>query len=95
MRVRVSARRIGGRSLPWNQKPKEYQGTLLSTRKTNDDRMVVVLFLGGPENERGPHLYEPRVTSVLGDEIRIVGLEKCEQAWVLQEWQCEILTTRD
>lgn len=91
MRVRVSQRRIGGRSLTWNQKPREYQGTLLSMRKSAEDRMVVVLFLSGTENESGPHLYEPRVTSVLGDEIRVVGLEKHEQAWVLQEWQMEIL----
>ena len=59
-------------------------------RKSTEDRMVVVLFLGGSD-ENGPHLYEPRVTSVLGDEIRVVGLEKHEQAWVLQEWQMEIL----
>lgn len=52
--------------------------------------MVVVLFLSGSD-ENGPHLYEPRVTSVLGDEIHVVGLEKHEQAWVLQEWQMEIL----
>jgi hypothetical protein len=52
--------------------------------------MVVVLFLGGSD-KNGPYLYEPRVTSVLGDEIRVVGLEKHEQAWVLQEWQMEIL----
>lgn len=91
MKVRISPRRIGGRSLTWNQKPKVYQGTLLSTRKTTDDRMVVVLFLGGQEKDAGPHLYDPRVTSVLGDEMRIVGLEKHEQAWVLQEWQMEIL----
>ena len=90
MRVRVLPRRIGGRSLTWNQKPKEYQGTLLGMRKSTEDRMVVVLFLGGSD-ENGPHLYDPRVTSVLGDEIRVVGLEKHEQAWVLQEWQMEIL----
>lgn len=61
MRVRVSQRRIGGRSLTWNQKPKEYRGTLMSMRKTAEDRMVVVLFLSGTENESGPHRYEPRV----------------------------------
>ncbi|MBT2299299.1 hypothetical protein J7E70_02375 [Variovorax paradoxus] len=83
--------RTGGRWLIWNQKPKPFEGTLLSTRKGTDERKVPALFIGGMAPD-GPTLYEPRVVSVLGNEMRIVGLEKCDSAWVLQEWSCEILS---
>jgi len=68
--------RNAGCWLTWNQKARSFQGSLLSSRKTAEDRMSVFLFLAGPENSEGPHLYDPRVMSVLGDEMRIVGLEK-------------------
>lgn len=86
--------RIGGRWLTWNQKPKPIEGTLLSSRKTAEDRTMTVLFISGLESENAPQLYDPKFVSVLGDEMRIVGLEKFEQAWVLQEWKCEILSLR-
>ena len=90
MRVRVSTRRNGGRTLRWNEKPAAFEGTLLSTRQGAEDRKVVVLSVGDLE-PHGPTLYEPRLVAVLGNELRFVGLEKHDQAWVLQEWNCEIL----
>ncbi len=85
--------RNAGRWLTWNEKPKVFEGSLLSGMKGNDTRSVPVLYVGGGPD--GPVLFEPRIASVLGYELRIVGLEKIESAWVLQEWQCEILTIKD
>ena len=35
-------------------------------------------------------LFEPRVTHLLGDEIRFLGYEQYGRAWVVQEWWCRI-----
>jgi hypothetical protein len=53
--------------------------------------MVLALFIsnGTPDS---PMLYEPRVASTFGAELRFIGLERDESAWVLQEWNCEILS---
>lgn len=80
--------RNSGRWLTWNQKPREFSGELMSGRASKDDAGAInYMYL--PSD--GPHLFDPRITSVSGNELRIVGLEKCESAWVLQEWQMEIL----
>ena len=79
--------RNAGHWLTWNQKPREFTGTLLTGRASkDDDASIVSLYLS-----EGPRLFDPRIKSVFDREMRIVGLEKHESAWVLQEWNCEIL----
>ncbi|NDZ11462.1 hypothetical protein C7T35_23975 [Variovorax sp. WS11] len=80
--------RNAGRWLTWNQKPREFTGALLSSRAgKTDEQGITYLYLG----DDGPKLYDARFVSVLGNELRLVGVEKFESAWVVQEWNCEIL----
>lgn len=77
-----------GRWLTWNEKPREIIGVLQSSRAgKSDEQGAYYLYLPGD----GPKLFDAKVKSVLGNELRIVGLEKVEGAWVAQEWNCEIL----
>jgi hypothetical protein len=41
--------------------------------------------------DEGPKLYDAKVKSELGNELRLVGLEKVDVNGVLQERSCEIL----
>ncbi|KWT94698.1 MULTISPECIES: hypothetical protein [unclassified Variovorax] len=81
--------RNAGCWLTWNQKPRQFEGTLLSSRASNkgDEQGVTYIYLA----DHGPRLYDAKVKSVFANELRIVGVEKHESAWVLQEWNCEIL----
>lgn len=56
----------------------------------SDEAGVSYIFL--PEG--GPKLFDAKFKSVLGNEIRVVGMENVEGAWVLQEWSCEILAVK-
>lgn len=68
-----------------------FDGQLSSTRKGIDDKMVAAVFVT-LDALPFPTLYEPRLVSVMGHEMRIMGLERAEHAWVLQEWDCEIMS---
>jgi hypothetical protein len=86
MEVRISMMRNAGRWLTWNQKPREFAGQLSAYRVEKDDsQMAAICILGGPT------LHDPKIKSITGNELTIVGLEKVERAWVLQEWKCEIV----
>lgn len=90
MRVRVTTRRKAGRLLQWNGVPEIYEGELAAVREVAEDRSVIMLVvhIGAPG---GPRLVEPKLVSTFGREVRFTGLEKVDGAWVLQEWNCEIL----
>ena len=80
--------RNAGHWLTWNQKPREFTGTLQGGRAgKSDEAGIYYLFM--PDD--GPKLYDAKVKSILGNELRIVGLEKVDGAWVVQEWSCEII----
>lgn len=80
--------RNAGHWLTWNEKPREFTGRLLSSRAgKSDEQGVSYLFLA----DGGPKLFDAKFKSVFGNEIRVVGIEKVEGAWVVQEWNCEIL----
>ena len=82
--------RNAGCWLTWNEKPREFTGTLSSTTAGKDEiGMMASIFISD-----GPKLFDPRVKSVFGNELRIVGVEKVNSAWVLQEWNCEILEAK-
>lgn len=85
MNVKVTLMRNAGRWLTWNQKPREFSGQLLSFRVARDEAVVEAIGVAD-----GPELYDPKIKSITGNELTIVGLEKVERAWVLQEWKCEI-----
>ena len=90
MQVRVKLMRNAGRWLTWNQKPREFAGSLLCGRSAKSDEPgLAYLYVLG---EGGPQLFDPKVKSVSGNEMRISGLEKVDYCWVLQEWNCEILS---
>lgn len=82
--------RNAGHWLTWNEKPRQLEGTLLSSRASikGDEQGVSYIYLA----DSGPKLYDAKFKSVLGNEIRVVGIEKFEGAWVVQEWNCEILS---
>lgn len=90
MQVRIKLMRNAGRWLTWNQKPREFSGKLSAGLHGKDERQVHTLFIVLPDDS-SIKLFEPRITSVAGNELRIVGMEKVDSAWVLQEWECEIL----
>ena len=54
------------------------------------DRPVPVLQLLGA-GRPWPELFEPRLSAWMGDEFKFIGWERCDRAWVLQEWDCEVI----
>ena len=85
MEVKITLMRNAGRWLTWNQKPRVFTGQLMAFRVEKDDAMVAAI--GIPDAK----LYDPKIKAVAGNELTIVGLERDDYAWVLQEWKCEIL----
>lgn len=65
-------------------------GDLHLTHRTADSRRVAVLQLLGADRQ-WPSLFEPRLRTLSGTEFGFIGLERHEQAWVLQQWDCELL----
>lgn len=58
-------------------------------REAPDERKVVVLSLsGGKDGEI--LLFEPRLISAGGIELKFSGYECDEFCWVIQEWVCEL-----
>lgn len=80
--------RTAGHWLTWNQKPRQFEGMLLSGRSSNKENEQGVSYIYVAD---GPKLYNATFKSVFANEIRIVGIENVDHAWVVQEWNCEIL----
>ncbi|MBO9647336.1 MAG: hypothetical protein J7605_02415 [Variovorax sp.] len=78
--------RNAGRWLTWNQKPREVTGQLMTSRVTKDDAVMAAISI-----LHGPELYDPKIKAIGGNEMTIVGLERVDFCWCLQEWKCEIL----
>ncbi len=55
------------------KRPAIFEGTLLCTRKSNDDRTAVVLYVSDMKPD-SPSLSEPRLVSVFDNELRFVGI---------------------
>jgi hypothetical protein len=58
----------------------------LNPRRVGDKQVMVLQLLEA--SRRVPDLYEPRATYIGGNEIRFIGYEKYDRAWMLQEWWC-------
>jgi hypothetical protein len=58
----------------------------LNPRRVGNRQVMVLQLLEA--SLRVPDLFEPRTTYIGGNEIRFIGYEKCDRAWMLQEWWC-------
>jgi hypothetical protein len=90
MRVRVRLRRDGGAfRQPYGQ-GHTATGDLHLTYRTVDTRRVQKLELLGA-NRVWPSLFEPRLLALSAGELQFLGFERCGNAWVMQQWNCELL----
>jgi hypothetical protein len=65
-------------------------GDLHLTYRTASGRRVPLLQLLGTERQ-WPALYEPKLVSMLGTNFSFLGFERDDRAWVMQQWDCELL----
>lgn len=66
-------------------------GDLYLTYRTSGNRRVPVLQLLSAEREF-PNLYDPKLVDLSGITLRFIGYEQVDNAWVMQEWVCELRT---
>lgn len=90
MRVKVRLRREGGAYRPPFGQGHSAIGDLHLTHRTKDGRRVPLLQLLGADRQ-WPSLYEPRLLSLSAREFGFLGFERHGDAWVLQQWDCELL----
>lgn len=90
MKIRVRLRREGGAyRQPYGQ-GHTATGDLRLTHRTTDGRRIPLLQLLGADRQ-WPNLYEPRLIGLDGGGLAFIGFERCGNAWVLQQWDCELL----
>lgn len=90
MRVKVVLEREMGEFKP-SYGPKDCgTGDLHLTYRTNRNRRVAVLQLIAADR-KWPNLYDPRLVDLSANRMRFVGSERVGNAWVVQEWVCEVL----
>lgn len=90
MRVRVRLRREAGAFRPPYGQGHTATGDLHLTHRTADGRKIPLLQLIGAERQ-WPNLYEPKIVSLGSGQLCFSGLERHGQAWVLQQWDCELI----
>ena len=91
MRVQVRLRRDGGvYRQPYGQGHTGVGQLAMVYRPGSHDRPVPVLRLLGV-GRAWPELFEPRLVDWMGKEFKFLGWERYGRAWVLQEWDCEVL----
>jgi hypothetical protein len=90
MKVRVRLRREGGAFRPSYGQGHTATGDLFLTHRTADGRKVPLLQLLGADRS-WPSLYEPRMVFLSGREFGFLGFERCNRAWVMQQWDCELV----
>ncbi|BEP44012.1 hypothetical protein [Variovorax sp. V15] len=89
MRVKVWARRTKGRIQPWNRQSAPIEGMFrTSVQEAPDYRKVIVLSVEGKDGVF--QLFEPRLISAGGIELKFTGYERDDYHWVIQEWVCEL-----
>jgi hypothetical protein len=90
MRVKVQLRREGGAYCPPYGKGDTAIGQLSLMHRDASGRKVACPAPGGAERA-WPDLYEPRLAAWGGNEFKFLGYERLDRAWVMQEWECEVL----
>lgn len=56
---------------------------------------IALQILGQDGRPLLPDLYEPRLTNCTGQCMVFTGMECVDQAWVAQEWTCELVGDED
>lgn len=90
MRVRVNLRREKGKPLPPYGQRLTATGDLHLTYITANGHKVQALQLLSA-NRDCPRLFEPRLMALSTNVLRFVGFERDQDAWHMQEWECEVL----
>jgi hypothetical protein len=90
MRATVRLRRDKGAHLPGYTPGSACTGDLYLTYRANGTRRVAVLQLLGAERI-WPNLFEPRLVSLSAKQMVFLGYERSDNAWHLQEWDCNLL----
>jgi hypothetical protein len=90
MRVRVALEREAGVAKPAFGPSDAGTGDLHLTYRTVRNRRVGVLQLLGADRQ-WPNLYEPRLVDLSANRLRFVGHERAGEAWVVQEWICDVV----
>jgi hypothetical protein len=90
MKVRVRLRREGGAFRPPYGQGHTATGDLHMTFRTKDGRKIPLLQLLGADRI-WPNLYEPRLVSLSANEFAFLGFERHGEAWVMQQWDCELV----
>jgi hypothetical protein len=65
-------------------------GNLHLTYRTSRNRRVAVLQLLSADKQ-WPNLYDPKLVDLSANRLRFVGIERVGNAWVVQEWICELV----
>ena len=68
-------------------------GDLHLSHRTAEGRKVPMLQLLGCDRAAWPSLFEPRLAHLSGREFGFLGYERCDDAWVLQQWDCELIVS--
>lgn len=90
MRIQVSLRRENGKPrAPCGQRTSA-TGDLHLTYVTATGHKVAALQLLGADREC-PRLFDPRLVALSSNVLRFVGFERSDEAWVMQEWECEVV----
>lgn len=90
MRVRVRLRREGGAFRQPVGQGHSASGDLHLSYRTVDGHRVPLLQLLGSDRP-WPVLFEPRLRHLSAREFGFLGYERDGRAWVLQQWDCEML----
>lgn len=90
MRVRVNLRRHAGRPRPPFGQRDAATGHLHLTYISANGRKIQALQLLSADRDC-PRLFEPRLVALSTNVMRFVGFERTQDAWVMQEWECEVL----
>lgn len=90
MRAQVHLRREAGKPRPPFGQRAAATGDLHLTYVQAHGRRVPALQLIAADRAT-PRLFEPRLVALSTNVLRFIGFERTGEAWVMQEWECELL----
>lgn len=88
----VWVRRYGGRQYAWIRQPPPIVGSVTTTSSESGDGYRVPVLHLSPAKADGlsASLHEPRIRNIDGNDITLIGFERAESSWVMQEWKWEL-----
>ena len=94
MKVRVMLERErGAYRQPYGQRMVATGQLHLTRRRTGGRTIPVAVLQLLSADRQWPSLFEPRLADLSADTMRFIGYERDGNAWVMQEWLCEVLPT--